>query len=285
MNRKEQIVVVRGGGDIATGTIIKLHHCGYSVLVLECENPSAIRRHVAVSEAVYEGTTHVEDITCCLVHTISEAKEIWRQGKVPLMVDPQGEIISKIRPFAVVDAILAKKNLGTNKKMADITVGLGPGFTAGNDVDIVIETMRGHNLGRLIMEGRALPNTGVPGIIAGYGKERVIHAPETGTLKGLCKIGDFVEKGQCIAVLEKDGMNINVEASISGLLRGLIRDGYPVKKGLKIADIDPRKSEYKNCFTVSDKARCIAGGVLEAILWLEQRNLGQEPEKVVSSEL
>lgn len=279
MNRKEQIVVVRGGGDIATGTIIKLHHCGYSVLVLECENPSAIRRHVAVSEAVYEGTTHVEDITCCLVHTISEAEEIWRQGKVPLMVDPQGEIISKIRPFAVVDAILAKKNLGTHKKMADITVGLGPGFTAGNDVDIVIETMRGHNLGRLIVEGRALPNTGVPGIIAGYGKERVIHAPETGTLKGLCKIGDFVEKGQCIAVLEKDGMNINVEASISGLLRGLIRDGYPVKKGLKIADIDPRKSEYKNCFTVSDKARCIAGGVLEAILWLEQRNLGQEPEK------
>ena len=271
MERNEQIVVVRGGGDIATGTIAKLHHSGYKVLVLEAQSPSAIRRHVALSEAVYEGTSRVEDIVCQLVTTLSEARNVWDQGQVPLMVDPEGTVMETIRPWAVVDAILAKKNLGTHRGMADITVALGPGFTAGQDVDIVIETMRGHNLGRLILEGTAMPNTGVPGVIAGYGKERVIHAPADGMLKGCSKIGDFVENGQIIAWLEQDGCRVGVEASISGLLRGLIRDGYPVKKGLKIADIDPRKSEYENCFTISDKARCIAGGVLEALLYLECR--------------
>lgn len=271
MERNEQIVVVRGGGDIATGTIAKLHHSGYKVLVLEAQSPSAIRRHVALSEAVYEGTSRVEDIVCQRVTTLSEARNVWDQGQVPLMVDPEGTVMETIRPWAVVDAILAKKNLGTHRGMADITVALGTGFTAGQDVDIVIETMRGHNLGRLILEGTAMPNTGVPGIIAGYGKERVIHAPADGRLKGSSKIGDFVEKGQIIAWLEQDGGRVGVEASISGLLRGLIRDGYPVKKGLKIADIDPRKSEYENCFTISDKARCIAGGVLEALLYLECR--------------
>lgn len=268
MKENRRMIVVRGGGDIATGTIVKLHRCGYPVLVLESRRPSAIRRLVALSEAVYEGKSRVEDVSCRLIHTVWEAEAVWARGEVPMLVDPEGTAIDELHPWAVVDAILAKKNLGTHRGMADITIGLGPGFTAGEDVDAVIETMRGHNLGRVIEKGQAMPNTGVPGMIAGYGKERVIHAPTEGTWKGLCRIGDFVEEGQTIAVLEREGKTVSVEASITGLLRGIIRDGYPVKKGLKVADIDPRKSEYDNCFTISDKARCIAGGVLEALLYL-----------------
>jgi xanthine dehydrogenase accessory factor len=171
--------------------------------------------------------------------------------------------------MAVVDGILAKKNLGTHKAMAPITVALGPGFTAGEDVDAVIETKRGHNLGRVLWQGSAAPNTGIPGIIGGYGKERVIHSPAEGILRNVCKITDTVKKGQEIAVVETESGNVSVVASLDGLLRGLIRDGYPVTKGFKIADIDPRTEEYQNCFTVSDKARCIAGGVVEAILQLK----------------
>jgi xanthine dehydrogenase accessory factor len=170
--------------------------------------------------------------------------------------------------MAVVDAILAKKNLGTDRSMAPITVALGPGFTAGEDVDAVIETKRGHNLGRVLWQGCAAPNTGIPGLIGGYGKERVIHSPAEGILRNVCKITDPVKKGQLIAVVETENGNVPVTASLDGLLRGLIREGYPVTKEFKIADIDPRTEEYQNCFTISDKARCIAGGVLEAILQL-----------------
>jgi xanthine dehydrogenase accessory factor len=153
--------------------------------------------------------------------------------------------------------------------MAPITVALGPGFTAGVDVDAVIETKRGHNLGRVLWQGTAAPNTGIPGIIGGYGKERVIHCPAEGILRNVCKITDTVTKGQEIAVVETENGKVPVLASLDGLLRGLIRDGYPVTKGFKIADIDPRTEEYQNCFTISDKARCIAGGVVEAILQLK----------------
>jgi xanthine dehydrogenase accessory factor len=166
----------------------------------------------------------------------------------------------------VVDAILAKKNLGTNRNMAPITVALGPGFTAGEDVDAVVETKRGHNLGKVLWNGSAAPNTGVPGIIGGYGKERVIHCPAKGILRNVKKITDTVSKGEVIAIVETENGTVPVEASLDGILRGLIRDGYPVTVGFKIADIDPRRDEYNNCFTISDKARCIAGGVLEAIL-------------------
>ena len=162
----------------------------------------------------------------------------------------------------MIDAILAKKNLGTSRDMAPLTVGLGPGFTAGEDVDYVIETMRGHNLGRIIKKGIALPNTGVPGLIAGIGKERVIHSPAAGNMKNICQIADLVEKDQVIAMVG----DTPVKATISGVIRGLIRDGYPVFEGMKIADIDPRAEQKKNCFTISDKARCIAGGVLEVLL-------------------
>lgn len=268
----ENLVIVRGGGDIATGTISKLYKCGFPVVILEVKNPSAIRRNVAFCEAVYQGEQIVEDVTCVLAGSVEEAEALLKEGKLPMLVDPLGSCISRLKPIALVDAILAKKNLGTTMDMAPITVALGPGFEAGKDVDAVIETMRGHSLGRVIYQGKALENTGVPGLINGYGKERVIHSPAQGTFRNVCKITDTVEKDQVIGRVETPEGSIPVKASLDGLLRGLIRDGYPVTKGFKIADIDPRITEYNNCFTISDKARCIAGGVVEAIMYLKGKN-------------
>ena len=259
-------VVVRGGGDLATGTIYKLKRCGFSVLILETPNPAAIRRTVAFSEAVFQGHQTVEGITCYLAGSAEQAKEFLREGKLTMLVDPVGESIAQLKPLAVVDAILAKKNLGTKRDMAPITVGLGPGFTAGCDVDAVIETKRGHRLGMVLRSGCAAANTGVPGIIGGYGRERVIYCPAEGILRNVKKIADTVSRGDVIAVVETEAGTVPVEATLDGVVRGLIRDGYPVTKGFKIADIDPRIEERENCFTISDKARCVAGGVLEAIL-------------------
>jgi xanthine dehydrogenase accessory factor len=260
------LIVVRGGGDLATGTIYKLKKCGFPVLILETEHPSAIRRNVAFCEAVYQGKQTVEDMTCYLAQSLEQAQQLLAEGKLAVLVDPDGASIPALNPLAVVDAILAKKNLGTNREMAPITVGLGPGFTAGEDVDAVVETKRGHNLGRVLWAGTAAANTGIPGIIGGYGKERVIHCPAKGILRNVKHITDPVSKGETIAVVETETGSVPVTATLDGILRGLIRDGYPVHVGFKMADIDPRADELGNCFTISDKARCIAGGVLEAIL-------------------
>ena len=262
----KDLIIVRGGGDLATGTIHKLHRCGFSVLVLEVARPSAIRRNVAFSEAVYQGAQTVEGVTCYCAESLAQAEELLHAGKVAVLVDPAGDTIAQLKPLAVVDAILAKKNLGTTKNMAPITVALGPGFCAGDDVDAVVETKRGHHLGRVIWEGCAAPNTGIPGVIAGFGKERVMHSPAKGILHPVKQITDTVAKGETIAEIETETGIVPVVATLDGILRGLIRDGYPVTPGFKIADIDPRLEEYNNCFTISDKARCIAGGVLEAIL-------------------
>ena len=260
------LIIVRGGGDLATGTIYKLKKSGFLVLILEAANPSAIRRNVAFCEAVYQGSQTVEDMTCCLATSLDQARQFLKDGKLTVLVDPAGESIRKLQPLAVVDGILAKENLGTSRDMAPITVALGPGFMAGEDVDAVVETKRGHNLGRVFWTGSAAPNTGVPGIIGGYGKERVIHCPAKGILRNVKHITDTVSKGETIAVVETENGIVPVEATLDGILRGLIRDGYPVTVGFKMADIDPRADELGNCFTISDKARCIAGGVLEAIL-------------------
>lgn len=257
-------VIVRGGGDIASGTIQKLHRSGFKVLVLEVEKPTSIRRNVAFSEAVYNGTTVVEDIKAVLVKEKSEIIRAWEDGIIPVVIDKEGKLINTIKPYIVVDAILAKRNLGTKRDMAPITIALGPGFNAGKDVDVVIETMRGHNLGRLIFEGSALENTGVPGEIGGYAEERVIYSPCDGKIKNVKTIGDIVEAGQIIAIIE----NEEVRSGITGIIRGVIRDESIVFKGLKIADVDPRRTELKNFNTISDKARNIGGGVLEAILLL-----------------
>jgi xanthine dehydrogenase accessory factor len=267
----EHLIIVRGGGDIATATIYRLVRSGFPVLVLETEAPSAIRRKVAFSEAVYEGKSVVEEMECILVKSVGEAYAVMNSGKPAMMVDKDCKVLEEVKPFALVDGILAKKNLGTSREMAEITIAMGPGFEAGKDVDLVIETMRGHDLGRIIEKGFAVKNTGIPGMIAGFDKERVIHAEAKGILYGKKVIGDFVNQGECIAEIVTDEGNQEVKASISGILRGLIRDGYPVTKGFKIADIDPRTSEKDNCHTISDKARCIAGSVLEGILYLEQK--------------
>ena len=275
--KKKDLIVVRGAGDLATGTIHRLKKAGFRLLVLEAEHPAAIRRQVALSEAVYAGSARVEDVEAVRMDVDlaekknrkelleQEMERIWKKDGVPVLVDPAGLSIAALRPAVVVDAILAKKNLGTTKEMAPLVIALGPGFTAGEDVDVVIETKRGHNLGRVIRSGSAVPNTGIPGIIGGYGKERVMHAQAEGILRNAASIGDVVEARAVIAEIETENGTVPVEASLSGLLRGLIRDGYPVTKGFKIADIDPRKEELQNCFTISDKARCIAGSVLEVI--------------------
>lgn len=260
-----ELVVVRGGGDIASGTIQKLHRSGFKVLVLEVSNPTSIRRTVCFSEAIYEGQITIEGTTSIYASNIKEVKKAWLKNKIPVVVDPNGLYIDIFKPQILVDAILAKKNLGTTINMADITIALGPGFEAGKDVHAVIETMRGHNLGRIIFEGCALENTGVPGNIAGYSKERVIYSPCAGVTKSVSNIGDIVEANDILAYVN----DTEVKATISGLLRGLIRNGSNVPEKFKIADIDPRISEKQNCYTISDKARSIGGGVLEAILYLK----------------
>lgn len=264
---KEDTVVVRGGGDIATGTIHRLHRCGYKVLVLETENPTAIRRRVSFCEAVYEGKAVVEGVTAKLISSLEDIRLCWEEGTIPVAVDPQGELIDILKPLAVVDAILAKRNLGTKRDMAPITIALGPGFEAGSDVDVVIETMRGHSLGRLIFEGSAIPDTGIPGEVAGHSEDRVIHSPADGIIKSAAGIGDAVSKGDIIAFIG----TCEVRATIDGILRGMIRDKSSVFKGMKIADIDPRLDEKQNCFFISEKARNISGGVLEAILYLQNK--------------
>ncbi len=256
------ILIVRGGGDLASGVIHRLYCCGYRVLVLECHKPSAIRRKVSFGEAVFDGTSAVEGVTGRLIRISLMQKKSGKRKKFRFWWMKQEKPQKNLKPAALIDAILAKKNLGTNKEMASLTVALGPGFEAGKDVDFVIETQRGHNLGRVIRKGSATPNTGIPGVIAGYGKERVIHSPAAGIMHNLSQIGDIVEKDQILARVD----DVPVYASLTGVLRGIIRDGYEVPKGMKIADIDPRQEQKKNCDTISDKARCIAGSVVEILL-------------------
>ena len=274
MNKKI-LIICRGGGDLATGIVHRLFRAGFPVLVLETDSPAAIRRQVSFSEAVYDGTATVEGVTAERIASADRASvdHVLEAGRVPLLVDPEGNSIAQLKPDIVVDAIIAKKNLGTAKEMAPLVIGIGPGFTAGEDVDLVVESMRGHNLARIFTTGSALPNTGIPGNIGGFTKERVLHAEAAGYMKNIRQIGDIVEKGEEIArIYEKmtedgtfSGSYVSVEASISGIIRGLIREGYHFQKGFKIADIDPRESELANCFTISDKARSIGGSVLEAV--------------------
>ena len=269
--KRDSLIIVRGGGDLATGTIHRLWSAGLRVLVLEAEHPAAIRRQVSLCEAVYEGETTVEGLRAVRVVSLAEAEAVWAENAVPVLVDPKGACLPKAEPAVLIDAIIAKKNLGTTRTMAPLTIALGPGFVAGRDVDVVVETKRGHRLGRIIREGSAIPDTGIPGIVGGYGKERVIHAGTAGIFMDLRKIGDIVEAGETIAQIRTaDGGMISVTTQITGILRGLLRSSYPVTPGFKVADIDPRKEELSNCFLISDKARCIAGSVLELVaarLW------------------
>jgi len=261
-----QIIVVRGGGDLATGVVQKFFRAGFPVVILETSAPTAIRRSVALCEAVYDGFAKVEDMICRRVSAVDELESCWRQDTIPLVIDPAGETIRQIQPSAVIDAIIAKRNLGTHRgvapwDMAPITIALGPGFCAGEDVDVVIETMRGHDLGRLIFNGCAAANTGIPGEIGGKSAQRVIHAPASGIVNHKKQIGDIVENGEVLCAVGET----EVRAPFTGLLRGLIREGLSVPKGMKIADIDPRTdTDWR---TISDKARCLGGAALEAFLF------------------
>ena len=280
MKQSAPLIIVRGAGDLASGVLAAIHICGFRVLALETENPSAIRRTVAFSEAVRIGHCSIEGIEARLI-TKEQAAELIVSGNcelfagskanrpsfIPIAVDPTGELISELQPAAVVDAIIAKKNCGTHLDMAPLVIALGPGFTAGKDAHIVIETMRGHNLARLIYQGTALPNTGVPGLVGGESALRVIHAPAAGTLRVLRDIGSSVARSETIArIIHTDGSVTDVAASLNGIIRGMLPDGFTVRSGLKMADIDPRLTELNNCFTISDKARALGGAVLTALL-------------------
>ena len=259
-------ILVRGGGDLATGIIWQLCRSGYPVIITECERPMAIRREAAFCEAVRFGEKEVEGITCRRASSIEEALEEVTPAAPQLLVDPGLRCLESFHPDVLVDAILAKKNLGTTPDMADLVIGIGPGFTCGRDVHYVVETVRGHKLGRIIEEGSAMPNTGVPGLIGGFGRERVIHAPADGRISLRHDIGDIVEEGEILAeITDAEGQKIPVPATISGVLRGILPEGYEVFRGLKTADIDPRREQQMNCYTISDKARCIAGSVVTLV--------------------
>lgn len=260
----DNVVVIRGGGDIATGISHKLYRSGFKVLILEIEKPTMVRRTVSFASAVFDCETVVEGVKSVKAYTTKDIYDIWNNNQIPVIVDPKCEIIDEIKIDILVDATLSKRNLGMNIKMAPITIGVGPGFDAGQDVDVVVETSRGHDLGKLIFKGYAEADTGIPGKILGYGKERVLRAPCHGIINNLSDIGDTIKKDQIVAYVGEEP----VKATIDGILRGIIINDSKVKKGLKIADIDPREiKEY--CFTISDKARSVAGGVLEAILYMK----------------
>ncbi len=254
-----KLAIVRGGGDLATGIIYRLWKAGYSVLSLEIPDPLVVRRTVSVASAIFDGETVIEDMKAV---RIGSPKDLtYDRSRVSVLVDPEGRSISELRPDILVDAIMAKKNLGTKRDMAPIVIGIGPGFSAPGEVDAVIETKRGHYLGRVIRNGSAIPNTGVPGLIRGYTVERLLRSPGEGHVIPVKSIGDSVMPGDLVAHVE----GLPVYSQIEGIVRGLIHPSVKVKKGLKIGDIDPR-GEREHCFSITDKALAIAGGVLEVIM-------------------
>jgi xanthine dehydrogenase accessory factor len=227
----------------------------------ETSNPQAVRREVAFSEAIFDSEEVVEGITAKRVESPHQIRDVWKEEKIPILTDPEATVKDFIKPDVLVDATLAKKNLGTKMTDAPLVIGLGPGFHAGGDVHLVIETNRGHNLGRIFANGEAEPNTGIPGSIDGYAEERVMRAPKDGKFKALVKIGEGVMVDRKVGMIG----NVEVRSRISGIIRGLLRDGTEVWKGMKLGDVDPRGIR-SHCYTISDKARTISGGVLQAIL-------------------
>ena len=256
------LVLIKGAGDLATGTAVRLRRAGLDLVMTEVERPTAVRRTVAFSQCMYDGTAAVEGLTARRAFGKAEALAILARGEIPVLCDPGAEIRKELPFDALVDAILAKRNLGTAITDAPIVLALGPGFTAGVDCHGVVETKRGHDLGRLILEGSAIPNTGVPGDIGGYTEERIIRAPADGLFEPLAAIGDRVEEGAPVARVAGS----MVCARLTGVVRGMLPAGLAVKQGMKAGDIDPR-CEARHCFTVSDKARAIGGGVLEGLLY------------------
>lgn len=257
------LIFIKGAGDLATGVAHRLHRCGFDVVMTEISQPTTVRCTVAFSQAVYEGTASVEGVTARLAGDVRAVREIIANREAAVVVDPKADILRELRPDAVIDAIIAKTNTGTSLKDAPIVIALGPGFTAGGDCHAVIETKRGHYLGRVIREGCAIENTGIPGNIAGHTADRILRAPRGGIFAPAAHIGDMIGAGDVAATVGGEP----VRALVPGVVRGMLPAGTPVYKGMKAGDIDPRGIvEY--CYTISDKARAIAGGALEALLSL-----------------
>ena len=261
------LILIKGAGDIATGIAVCLKNAGMQVVMTEIAIPTTVRRSVAFSRAVYEGSAVVENITAKLVLDFAQIPAVLQQDEIPVLIDPRCEVLKSIHFDAVVDSILAKKNLSTDPTQAPVVIGVGPGFSVPQDCHCVIETQRGHDLGRCIYQGCAAKNTGIPGEIGGYTVERLLRAPCDGIFHPILAIGDIVKAGQTVAMVDDQP----VTAQIDGIVRGLLQDNVPVKAGMKSGDIDPRGC-YEHCFTVSDKARAVGGGVLEAILHLGLQN-------------
>lgn len=262
-------VVVRGGGDLASGVIFRLKRAGFPVIVTEIKEPLSVRRTVSFAEAIYARQVKIEDQLGLWATDFSEAVEIaFQPGMIPVLVDPLGEIISYWQPIVVVDGIMAKKNIAnTSVQDAPLVIGLGPGFKAGQDVHAIVETKRGHFLGRVFYSGEATPNTGIPGEFEGISRERVIYSQSAGLFSSPHEIGDWVEQGQIFGYVDQTP----VWTQITGQIRGLIKPGIHIASGVKVGDIDPRSdADY---LTISDKALAIAGGALEIILaWLNQKS-------------
>ena len=255
------LIIIKGAGDLASGVAYRLKRCGFPLIMTELPEPLFVRRAVSFGEAVYSKETSIEGITAQLVGTPDEAAQLAAGNVIPILVDPQATVVDQLKPQVVIDAIIAKKNSGTHHSDAPLVIALGPGFTAGKDCHAVIETNRGHNLGRVFYSGQAEANTGSPGSVQGKTLTRVLRAPAAGHVTSAAQIGDAIAEGQLIATI--DGQPIH--AQFDGVLRGIIHPSVHVTPGFKIGDLDPR-GNVNHCFTISDKSLAIAGGVLEAIL-------------------
>lgn len=264
---RELIIAIKGAGEMASAVAWRLYKANLrNIFMLEIEKPLAVRREVSFCEAIHDGRKTLEGVEAVRVGGPDDVRHAWDCGKIAVAADPRWGLLKKLAPRLLVDAILAKQNLGTRKQEAELVIGLGPGFNAGSDVHLVIETNRGHNLGRIITAGAADPNTGIPGTIGGFAAERVLRAPTDGNFIAQRGIGDVVKADDRIGFVRE----VSIRTPISGVIRGLIRSNTPVTQGLKVGDVDPRgQPDY--CFTISDKARAVGGAVLEAVMRVYNR--------------
>lgn len=296
MSAEKPLALIRGGGDLGTGVALRLHRAGWRVIITELPQPLVIRRTVALASAIYDGAIEIEGTRGERIAVAAEADRVWAADQIPVVVDPDRAAAVQLRPIALIDAIMAKHNTGTSIADAPIVVALGPGFTAGADCHAVIETQRGHNLGRVYYRGAAQPNTGLPGNLGGQDAQRAVRAPVAGIFYAQRKIGDLLKAGDVIgrvitvdvsltdsaawrlATIDRDAsqpLGIVIKTKIDGVLRGVLHDGLKVAANTKIADVDPR-GEVGYCFTVSDKSWAVGGGALEAVMYL-RRSLTPDP--------
>ncbi|MBI3912848.1 MAG: EF2563 family selenium-dependent molybdenum hydroxylase system protein [Chloroflexi bacterium] len=265
------LILLKGAGDLGTGTAWRLHRAGFPVVIAELAQPLVVRRTVAFANAVYEGQSAVEGVTAWRAESVEEARELLEQGIIPVLVDPVTRARDFFAPHVVVDAVMAKHNTGTRLSDAPFVVALGPGFTPQVDCHAVIETQRGHDLGRVLWDRAAEANTSTPGEVGGKSLDRVLRASNAGAMREIKRIGDSVARGEKIATVGGE----DVLAPFDGMLRGLVHDGLSVQAGMKIGDVDPR-ADRAHCFTISDKSRAIGGGVVEAVMtWMNQRSIGK----------